>query len=56
MGGNAAIDNLGSGTFDVQNAAGIRTGVYLASPATFSNQGILTKSTGSGTTTIQRLP
>ena len=52
VGNNAVIDNLGSGTFDVQDAAGIRTGVFISGPATFLNQGILTKSTGAGTTTI----
>src|SRR5205823_4637729 len=51
-GNNAVINNLVGATFDVQDAAGIRTNIFVAGPATFNNQGTLTK-TGSGTTALQ---
>ena len=51
-GDNAIINNLSGATFDVQNSIGINTNYHVPGSATFNNQGTLTKSTGSGTTTI----
>ena len=51
-GDNASINNLSGATFDLQNSLGIRANYYVSGSASFNNQGTLTKSTDSGTTTI----